>query len=182
VADGIRLFEVAHPDFTSLYLEDIIRVGPTDHPGFEENLLHFLSDTVYRQVAVEMLQQFDDLEPIKKQIIKGFKHYTHYFPERVVPSVYAYFSGFNESLLIAEEFIGVSLEKYLGADCVFYEYLGIPRYKAANMNPAKVIPDLFYAWAFTEFPNNDPANNLLSNMVYQGKLLYFTEAMNPSTA
>jgi len=58
--------------------------------------------------------------------------------------------------------------------------LGIPKYKTQNMVPQKIVPDVFYAWAITEFPFNENTNNLLSNMVYQGKLLYFTEAMNPN--
>ena len=83
--------------------------------------------------------------------------------------------------MVAEDFIGINLDKYLGSDCIFYQYLGIPQYKIKKMYPQKMVPDLFYAYALTEFPNLDPVDNLLSNLIYQGKLMYFIEAMLPET-
>jgi gliding motility-associated lipoprotein GldB len=169
-----------HPDFCKLYFEDIVQLGPPDSAFFENNLLLFINDTVYQKVAKSVLETFSDFETHKNEIETGFKHYKYYFPQKPVPDLYTYFSGFNESLIIAEDFIGLSLENYLGANCEFYQYLGIPKYKTQNMVPQKIVPDIFYAWAITEFPFNENTNNLLSNMVYQGKLLYFTEAMNPN--
>jgi hypothetical protein len=34
-------------------------------------------------------------------------------------------------------------------------------------------------WGETEFPFNDSINNLISGMIYQGRLLYFTHVMLP---
>lgn len=179
LSDSMLAFDKTHPYFSQLYFEDIISIGLPDNEAFNELLLQFVNDTVYRQVANSMLSVFSNFDALESNIENGFKHYRYYFPERTIPSVFTYFSGFNESLIVAEDIIGVSLEKYLGANCVFYDLLGIPKYKSANMNPQKIVPDIFYAWAITEFPYMDSADNLLSNMIHQGKMLYFTEAMNP---
>ncbi|HKM94225.1 MAG TPA: hypothetical protein VJY41_11285 [Prolixibacteraceae bacterium] len=179
LSDILLDFEKAHPYFAQLYFENIINIGLPDNEDFSDLLLQFVNDTVYRKVANSMLSVFSNFDALESNIKNGFKHYSFYFPKKPIPSVYTYFSGFNESMVVAEDLIGVSLEKYLGADCVYYDYLGIPKYKSANMNPQKIVPDIFYAWALTEFPYNDSADNLLSNMVHQGKMLYFTEAMSP---
>ncbi len=34
-------------------------------------------------------------------------------------------------------------------------------------------------WGETEFPFNDSVNNLVANMIYRGRLMYFTRAMLP---
>lgn len=180
LAQKVNGFCEYHPQFCELYFEEVIRVGNTDSPEFENNLLWFVSDTVYRKVADDVLTTFSKFDEYENAIKKGFKHYRYYFPNAPVPDVYTYFSGLNESIVVAEDFVGISLDKYLGADCVYYQYMGIPIYKARNMNPQKMITDIFYAWALTEFPKNDDVDNLLSNMIFQGKLLYFTEAMNPT--
>jgi hypothetical protein len=73
--------------------------------------------------------------------------------------------------------IGVSMEQYMGSNCIFYQYLGIPEYKQANMYPNKMVADIFYAFAASLYPYKAVSNNLLSNMMYEGKLLYFAEAM-----
>jgi hypothetical protein len=168
-----------HRDFIDLYTEKILRIGHVGMDSFEQELNRFVGDTVIAEVADTVLQRFWDTDELEKWIDSGFRHYRYYFPEEAVPDIYTYVSGFNESLVVAENFVGLSLDKYLGADCRFYEYLGIPRFKALNMYPMKMVADLFYGWALTEYPYSDSVDHLLSNMLYQGKLLYYTEAMLP---
>lgn len=168
-----------HSQFINLYTENIIKIGPLSGANFDDYLNSFLSDSVIRKVADTVGVRFSNFKEIETRLVEGFKHYSYYFPNKTIPSIYTYVSGFNESLIIAENLIGISLDKYLGSDCIFYRYLGIPKYKIENMNPAKIVPDIFYAWALTEYPMSDSVNNLLANMIYQGKLIYFTEAMNP---
>lgn len=169
----------SHSQFVDLYTQNILKIGPISDIEFNQYLNAFLSDTVIRKVADTVRVRFADFNSISKGLISGFKHYKYYFPQRNLPAIYTYVSGFNESLIIADELIGISLDKYLGNNCVFYQYLGIPKYKIENMIPDKIVPDLFYAWALTEYPKGDSVNNLLANMIYQGKLIYFTQAMNP---
>jgi hypothetical protein len=71
------------------------------------------------------------------------------------------------------------LDKYLGNQSPYYEQLGLPVYKRKNMNPDKLVPDVLYAWAITEWPKADNANNLLSQMIQEGKMMYFMDAMLP---
>lgn len=168
-----------HRDFIDLYTEKILRIGHVGMDSFEQVLNQFVGDTVIAEVADTVLERFRNTEELEKWIASGFRHYRYYFPEKTVPDIYTYVSGFNESLVVAENFVGLSLDKYLGADCRFYEYLGIPRFKALNMYPLKMVADLFYGWALTEYPYSDSVDHLLSNMLYQGKLLYYTEAMLP---
>ncbi len=75
--------------------------------------------------------------------------------------------------------IGISLDNYLGADCPFYTMLALPEYKRDNMYSAKIPTDVLYSWAISEFEFDESNNNLISNMIYQGKLLYFLDAMYP---
>lgn len=169
-----------HGEFIDLYTERIIKIGPLNGDNFDDYLDAFINDTVIRKVADTVAVTFANFDGIINGIEKGFQHYQYYFPNKTVPRIYTYISGFNESLIVADSLIGVSLDKYLGHDCIFYQYLGIPKYKIENMVPSKIVPDLFYAWALTEFPMSDSVNNLLANMIYQGKLIYYTEAMKPN--
>jgi hypothetical protein len=42
-----------------------------------------------------------------------------------------------------------------------------------------IVPDLIRSWMMKEFPNTDKSGTLLSEMIYQGKLLYLADAMMP---
>lgn len=168
-----------HKEFIDIYTENVIQIGNIEHETFPEYLYSFITDTVIQKVADTTLVRFSDFNTIANRITKGFAHYKYYFPQKPIPNIYTYVSGFNESLIIADNFVGISLDKYLGSTCEFYNLLGIPRYKIKNMYPQKIISDIFYGWAVTEYPNVD-GTNLLSHIIHQGKLMYFTEAMLPS--
>jgi hypothetical protein len=166
--------------FTDIYTGSLLKIGVVGEPQMLPLLKQFITDTVYAKVAAEELNKFSDLSEIEAQITKGFKHYKYYFPYDTVPKIYGHFSGFNQAVFTADNCIGIGLDKYLGSDCIYYTYLGIPKYKAYNMHPEKIVADLFYSFAFSKYDNLDSIDNLLSNMIYLGKLHYFTEAMCPA--
>lgn len=179
VIDSLKTAWEKYPEFVDLYTQDILRIGDVKTDEFVPYFMQFYNDTVITKVAAKVLEVFADFEPFADEIDDGFKHLKYYFPEKNLPDIYTYVSGFNQSLVVADDFIGVSLDKYLGADCLFYDYLGIAKYKSAKMYPEKIVSDLFYAYSLTEFLNEETSGNLLSNMIYEGKLMYFIEAMCP---
>lgn len=170
-----------YPEFTTLYTEEIIKVGSMEDSTFFEDFKSFYLDTVIKQVADSALITFENFDATETKIIEGFKHLKYYFPQKPLPHIFTYLSGFNQSMVVGNEFIGINLDKYMGANCIFYKYLGIPQYKVLKMYPEKIASDLFYAYAITEFENRENSDNLLANILYQGKLMYFTEAMLPDT-
>ena len=125
-----------------------------------------------------MAEHLDTIQ-LRKNLEFAFRHYKYYFPEKEIPIVYTCISGLNQSVVTAEKLIGISLDKYLGVNSRFYKQLGLPVYKRRNMHPEKIVPDAMYAWAVTEWPKSDNANNLLSQMIHEGKMLYFMDAMLP---
>lgn len=167
-------------EFFDIYTGNIIKVGIMGEEEMLPYLKKFVTDTVYSKVALSALDKFRDIKNIEKQIENGFKHYKYYYPNKEVPTVYTFFSGFVQPVFTAENIIGVGLDMYLGRECEYYKFLGIQQYKTKNMYPEKLVADMFYSLAFSEYDMVDSVDNLLSNMVYLGKLHYFTEAMCPT--
>lgn len=177
--ENITSFYPYHQAFIDIYTQQILKLGEAGTDEFNQNLRLFLNDSVYAKVGAETQKVFANIGDLKKQFESGFKHLRYYFPDSELPDIYMYASGFNHSLVVGDNFIGVALDKYLGSDCIFYKYLGIHQYIINAMYPQKMIPDAFYAWVATEYPNTSETEHLLSNMIYEGKLTYFVEAMLP---
>jgi hypothetical protein len=57
--------------------------------------------------------------------------------------------------------------------------MGLPRYQRINMFSDKIPSDVLYAFASIEVPYNDSTDNLLNNIIHQGKLMYFVDALLP---
>jgi hypothetical protein len=169
-----------HSGFFDIYTKHVLKIGSCESSDFRNNLNLFVFDSVISRVADSVQYVFNDFHRIECQLSDGFRHYKYYFPNAIIPEVFTCVTGFNQSVFTCESGIGIGLDKYLGADCIFYSYLGMPQYKSANMHRGKIATDLFYSIFITEFPYHDSINNLLSNMIYQGKALYFTKAMCPT--
>lgn len=180
----IQLVSEKYGEFLSLF-NRVIRIGETGSPGYQEYLSLFLIDEINNEVYEKTMETFPDLGELETKLTDAFKHYRYYFPEKEIPAVYSFVSRFNTSLIVGENMLGVGLDRYLGSDCEYYQQLGLQRYAQFNMHEDKIVPDCMYAWASTEwtFEGEDrqdkPSQNVLNHMIYQGKLLYFVEAMMP---
>ncbi len=176
---GILSLKDEHPEFFSLFTYQMIRIGGVEDEMFFSELSRFLKDTLIRDVKKEVDKEFSDISGIEKQVNHAFRHYAYYFPDKKVPRIYTCISGFNQSIVIAEGLIGVSLDKYLGPDCPYYDGLAIPEYQQKKMYRERIPVDMMVGWAASEFVKNRKEKNLLSHMIHQGKLLYFLDAMFP---
>lgn len=168
----------SYGEFFDIFTYRMIGIGGTETPDFAQSLNSFVNDTLVRRLT-QLVPQKVDTVALRAATEDAFKHYKYYFPAKQIPTIYTCISGFNQSVVVSQNLIGVSLDKYLGADCKYYQELGLPAYKRRNMHQQKIVADMMYAWADAEWPKSDRENTLLSNMIHQGKLQYFLDAVLP---
>jgi gliding motility-associated lipoprotein GldB len=165
--------------FFDVYNQEILAIGNSSDSLYAGYLQSFINDSTVQKAKLKSDSIFSDFKPITKQFDQALRHYNYYFPEVPTPTVYIYLSGFNQSIVTTPNAIGVSIDNYLGSGCKFYRQLGIPEYKRSNMEPEKIISDAMYGLASQQFEFRGKNENLISTMIYQGKLLYFVDAMIP---
>lgn len=168
-----------YPNYLTAYSEGVIGVGHPDDDEYAGNLSKFLTYEPNQQVLDTCKMVFSDKEALKQEISQAFRHYKYYYPEREVPDVYLHISGFNQSMVVDSGWVSASVEKYLGSDCIFYEWLETPLYLRQNMEPENLVPDVMKAIGMTEYSYNDSIDDLISQMVYHGKILHFVEHTIP---
>lgn len=166
-------------DFFDIYNHLIIRIGSPRSNAYEQHLRRFLTDHDIYRLNRETENIFPDLSDLENELEKAFKHFVYYFPGYPVPQIYTFISGFNQSVVVAEDILAVGLDKYLGRDHKFYSQLQLPLYQRNKMYPEKIPADCMIGWAMTEFEFDDDNENLLSHMIYEGKLLYFADRVMP---
>jgi hypothetical protein len=171
-----------YPEYFNLFTYKVIQIGGPGDEYFADALKMFLTDTMILNVKKEIEKEFSDFENIEEQLVSVFKHYQYHFPNRKIPTIYTHISGFNQSVVTAENIVGIGLDKYLGRDFGYYRLLSTtPKYKVMNMYKDKIASDVAYAWGVTEFENFGAATTVLDNMIQKGKLMYFVDAMLPET-
>jgi gliding motility-associated lipoprotein GldB len=166
-------------EFFEIYNYRVINLGSTDYIEYPDYLNGFITDYTMNAVYDKTTEVFPDLTELSEQLTDAFKHYKYYFPEKIIPEVYTYIGGFNQSIVVADSILAIGIDKYLGSDCEFYDRLGIANYLQLNMNPENIPTDAIRAWAITEFEFNDSVDNLVNNIIHHGKILYFLDKVMP---
>ena len=179
IGEGVAMLQVNYETFFPLFTEGIIGIGLPDTPEFSDYLLSFITDNMVTETYDEVQKVFPNTDELDRSLTNAFKRYRYYFPEKQIPEVISFVSGFNNSVIIADSVLAVGLDRYLGRDCPFYPQLGIHKYLQYNMHPNKIASDLIRSWAFGDFFFNDSIDNLLNNMIYEGMLMYFTKTLLP---
>lgn len=176
--EAVPVLKMKYGNFFDLFNKHIIGIGGPEDPDFFSQLNAFLSDTMIINLK-EQADELIDKRELEADFTNAFKHYRYHFPNKVIPNVYTCISGLNQSVVLADSLIAVSLDKYLGVDCNYYPQLGLPQYKIRNMHPGKIVPDAMYFWALTEYPIKTSASKVIEHMIHQGALFYFVDAMMP---
>ncbi len=166
-------------EFFEIYNYKVINLSSPYNINYPEYLNGFITDYTMNSVYVKTAEVFPDFSELSDQLTEAFKYYKYYFPVKVVPEVFTYIGGFNQSIVVADSILAIGIDKYIGSDCEFYDRLGIANYLQLTMNPENIPADAMRAWALTEFEYNDSIDNLVNNLIYHGKILYFLDAILP---
>ncbi len=180
-------FEYAIPDlqkkygdFFDIYNNQIIGVGNPNQKEFLNKISDFYYYCDQIDLYNEVLKYFpqDDVW-LNNVLTDAFKHYKYYFPNKNIPVVNTCISGFNLSVFTSDDFIGISLDKYLGSSYEGYVSM-FENYLRRRMTKEMIPVDVMKAEALAEFPYNDSLNTLLTRMIYEGRVQYFLDAMLPN--
>jgi len=169
-------------DFFNLYNTQLIGIGMPTERNFYQGLRRFMEYCNTLDLYNEVLKVFppqDDF--IRNSLTKAFKYYKYYFPDRKIPDIYTCISGFQVSVFTTSDYVGISLDKYLGSNYEIYSQM-FEKYLRRRMFKQMLPIDVMRAWLIAEFPYNDTVHrNLLTNMIYQGRIQYALDAIFPNT-
>lgn len=167
--------------FFNFYAKDVLRLGTLSDPEFPNLLSYFLTDSVMNEIHDTVAIQYPNMIRQEKDFSEAFANYKHYFPEKQVPQIYTHISGLNQSVVVDENMIGIGLDNYLGEDCIFYKMLmtPIPLYIQKKMTADHIVRDVMFGWLSSEFVYRPLKNDLLSGLIYNGKITYLMEKILP---
>ncbi|MGC1391625.1 MAG: hypothetical protein WA816_11360 [Bacteroidales bacterium] len=163
----------------------VINTGDINETSFGDLLLRFCSDKQNNEVFALTMKKYPDIKHVEEELREAFRHYLFYFPERRVPAVFTCITGFNNSIIAGDSLLGIGLDRYLGADCEYYPRLSIYKYMSDRMTPENIVPDCMYGWGASEWEFSAlkyQVDNVLAEIIHNGKLKYFEKCMLPETS
>jgi gliding motility-associated lipoprotein GldB len=136
----------------------------------------------YKELKHDVDSVYPGIDKEEASLTDAFRHIKYYFPQKKLPNVYAFVSGFENQIVIGDGYLGIGLDLFLGGDSRFYPALtnAYPHYLSRNFNPQNITPRVIEGMAREDmFPESDSSKTLLSKMIYNGKIMYFMDQILP---
>ncbi len=176
------LFLQQFPDVYRRYSQLFIDAEPDSLLVREMRL--FASEPRFIELYERRREVLGNMEKEKEAITRILQHYLYHFPDASVPEIYTHIVGLDLSLLQAAILVTdtvaiISTDFFLGEDFEPYRFIGIPQYQIRWMRPTQIPPRFARELAFLHAGNQDEVETILDEMIYQGKILYFMDAMMP---
>ncbi len=165
--------------FWDIFTNKIINIGSSKKPDFPKYLKNFLTDRYMFMTYQKVMKVYPDLTVPTHEMEDAFVEYRSFFPEKPIPHVYTLISGYNQSVITADTILGISIEKYLGKDFEYYQNMGLPLYQRRLMSKEYIATDALRGWCYSEFLYDDSAENVLTNILYEGKIIYLMKNLFP---
>lgn len=144
----------------------------------DEFWLNRMTDTLDVLIAEKTRKAFPDFKEETVDITKMYQHLKYYFPDTKIPRIIT----FNDRVVhqnrvfVTDTVTLIELDTYLGKDHEFYQ--GMQKYIASQMEPEYIVSDLTEAYA-EKIILDTKRKNLLEEMIYHGKILYFKDKIIP---
>ncbi len=176
----LKSLEKDYGSFTDIFIHRILSIPEAPDSVVEMRLYDFITDEEVSDIYRLTDSVYKDVGDIEKGMEDFLKHLSYYYPEKPVPGVVTFISAFNYAVITTDSVIGIGLDMFLGKDIFYYPRLGIPKYVFSRFSREYIIPSAIKAWFQSEYDIATVKNECLSQMIYQGKLLWFTKVMSPA--
>jgi gliding motility-associated lipoprotein GldB len=178
------LWQKKYGQFYSDFTSKILQAGNVQDTGILfKNYRQILQNHDFAELKKSTIQTYPNLTQHEEALTNAFKHIKFYFPKAEVPRFISFFSGFTVQTPINTEYIGIGLDMFLGKNSKFYPALikSIPFYISRRFTPENIVPRTVETYLreslYPEPTFKKP--DLLSYMIYNGKIMYLMDKMLP---
>lgn len=180
----IRHFREEYGDFFELWCTQLAGVLPVtkgrpSDADISYNLTQYLSDKYMKEVYADCEKKYKNISWLQEELQPVFQRYSKAFPGKKIPVILTYLSPFTSNIMAMDTVLGIGLHFYLGSDYKYYPSLQLPMYMIKKMRPEYIVNDMIKGWLDSEYLNDSAQNNCLSQMIYQGKVLFATDVLSP---
>ncbi len=169
-------------EFYRIYIEDILQGAPLEDPRLPLVLRSFVSDPDWRSVQQAVDSLLGDLEPQRKEFENAFKRLKVIFPDRSIPRVITFNSGYNYGIYPTDSVLGIGLEWFIGSDHPVVGFLApeaFPQFVKDRMIPDMLVPSAMKGWLLVHYTNDIRGADVLTNLVETGKIMALLDAVLP---
>ncbi len=148
------------PEQTRTLIEDLLHLGHVNDSGINTRFLHFFQDTTLQTLIADVDKQYADMSDIDQQLTDAFHQLQTLIPGIGMPQFYAQISSLDQSIIVGDSMLGISLDKYLGKDYPVYIRYGFTERQRTSMTRSFIVPDCLVFYLLSNYPLSPSADTI----------------------
>jgi len=190
IAKGLRDLEVKYPTLYPIFINNILGLNDSSR---DKGAIKFIGQNKFIADAAD--KEFKNTEEIKKDFEKAFQYVKYYFPNYKIPkritivgppdALAQTSSGEQTPNFIGPDFLGLSLQFYLGKDFLLYQdefFISniAPEYRSRRFDKKYLTADAMKLITDDIYPDKSSAKGLVEQMIEKGKQWWLLDKFLPN--
>lgn len=151
---ALQQMNLDYPMQTRTLIEDVLKLGRVNDPDINNKFLNFYQDTVLQSLINEVEQQYANVDDINASLQNSFAKMMDYLPNMPLPMVYSQIGALDQSIVVGNNTVGISLDKYLGSEYPLYKTY-YPENQRRLMKRDMIVPDCLVFYLLSLYPIPD---------------------------
>ena len=169
---ALQQMNIDYPIETRTLVEKMLRIGEVSDPDISRKFLRFYQDSLLQTLISDVEAEYANMDDINKQFHDSFDNLTSMLPNMPLPKIYAQIGALDQSIVVGDKLIGISLDKYMGSKYSLYQkyYSADQR---ASMRRSYVVPDALTFYILSLYPmENFESRSQQERDLHVGKVMW----------
>lgn len=148
---ALQQMNTVYPKQTRMLLEDVLQLGKVNDRDINNKFLYFFQDSTLQMMLSDVQHEFADMDDVNQELAASFERLKEELPDMEIPEIYTQIGSFDQSIVVGNNTLGVSLDKYLGIDYPFY----VSHYSEEQrqlMVRSMIVPDCLAFYILSLYP------------------------------
>ncbi|HJS55299.1 MAG TPA: hypothetical protein VJ765_12175 [Chitinophagaceae bacterium] len=191
IEKGLRSLELKYPSLFPIFIHNILGLNDSI---IDEGLAVFIRQNYF--IAEASHKEFENFNDIRNDFEKSFRYVKYYFPGYKVPKLITIVGppdalaqttgGEPTPNFIGPDFLGISLQFYLGKDFPLYhdDYFIAniaPEFRSRRFDKEYIVADAMKLVADDVYPDKSAGKGLIEQIIEKGKQWWLLDKFLPAT-
>ena len=174
-------WETAFGTFNEVFATQIMQKGNLSDTQYYHELLAFTQHNDMQEAYDSVALLFTNFSEIEEDLELAFGQFSVDFSSYPIPEITTFFGGFNYGVVTYDNNIAIGLENFLGKNSKYYSLLGHPEYLRFQKQRKFIVSNVLEVWINEHFQRYIGGRDLLSQLIYKGKVMYCIDKMLPES-
>lgn len=170
---ALQQMNTEYPIETRTLVEKMLHIGEVSDHDISERFLRFFQDSTLQTLVSDVESEYASMDDINQGLRTAFGNLKEWVPEMPLPRVYAQIGALDQSIVVGDRIIGISLDKYMGAKYPIYQKFGYSNEQLESMGRNYIVPDCISFYLLSLYPmDNYDSRTQLEKDLHMGKVMW----------